>query len=799
MTYPHGGASQIWRDGDGGSHNPEKGQIRDWGKQIEQESILARDVPSLDGRVGALEAVSLGGAALYADTAAGIAATSDGDFFNTPSALPNGYADLYKNVAGVAVFQSTLASRSAYETLRAELSEASLLGYQATTIPAGSGAVDGSNYVFADAVGTDGKATKLRVYAAAAGTLNLRVWTRVGDVFTMRAEEAVSVVLGYQEIVLSIAVAAGEYLGFQGAGIVSTKGETADGAGWYAGAGTSFTDATPSTNIRLFASFELEQITRLTKIEGDLSDVQARTGETQIERIGHLGTIPSSGSSIDNSLYALEQAVSHAGTVTKLRCFTVAADDVRVMVFSKSGDVFTVEQEQTVSASGGFEEIAVSLPVQAGQYLGVQSTEIGFRSGVADTFGWYGAGGTNSFTDASPSRTSRVLVGFEISYDAPPVFTPARPKGFDLPFKSSMVLAVGQSLWEGSDGVVTTTGELGVKGFAAYPAAPDAIYDASVENTERATNRGEWPVLSAAAAIQLAMKRDHGFDMALDNTIVVANTAVSGARLDEISQGTAPFSAGVAMAAALEGITGEASGVLGVSFGQGESGNDPTGEAAYLAGLIQLAEDLDADLRAATGQDRRVPLFTYQMNSKINFVGKMHLQASLDSPLIYCVGPMYQYTYYDTLHINAASARLVGALHGEAMKAVCIDGGPWEPLRPVDAKVLGNTVTLTFNKSGLVFDTTTLPSQTNQGFVVTDAADTAISVSAVELLNGNQVRLTCASAPQPDWTVSYGVAAVGRADSFIGSMGNLRDNAGLERQFDSVPLHNWCVVFDWVL
>lgn len=35
MTYPHGGASQIWRDGDGGSHNPEKGQIRDWGAAVE--------------------------------------------------------------------------------------------------------------------------------------------------------------------------------------------------------------------------------------------------------------------------------------------------------------------------------------------------------------------------------------------------------------------------------------------------------------------------------------------------------------------------------------------------------------------------------------------------------------------------------------------------------------------------------------------------------------------------------------------------------------------------------------------
>jgi len=33
MTYPHGGASQIWRDAN--AHNPRKSEIRDWGKQVE--------------------------------------------------------------------------------------------------------------------------------------------------------------------------------------------------------------------------------------------------------------------------------------------------------------------------------------------------------------------------------------------------------------------------------------------------------------------------------------------------------------------------------------------------------------------------------------------------------------------------------------------------------------------------------------------------------------------------------------------------------------------------------------------
>lgn len=731
---------------------------------------------------------------VYDDEATGRAAVADGEQF---SVVEGEYIARYKrDSASASSVKFRMPSGSLTEEVYKAVSTVNRFGHPTSPVPSGSGTASNNTFVMAPAVATDGILLEIEVSAAAAGTVTFSTWSKSGDVFTRVRSVDVDVALGVQTLTgLWLPVEAGEYLGFSANNLVKLKTETSDGDGWYFGAAgaTSFTDATITTSSRFMLAYNLYQADRLDALE------TANT-QTKKERVGHLGTIPATGSSVDTSLYALEEAATNTGRLKKLNCYTTAAGTVRVMVFSKSGDVFTVVHEQTVANAGGFESLSVDLPVEAGQFVGVQSTNIGFRSGVADTTGWYGNVGTNSFTDAAPSRTSRVLFGAEIDYEAPPVFTEARPKAFDLPFKSSLILSVGQSLWEGSDGAITTTGASGVKGFAAYPTAPDAIYDASVANTERAPGRGEWPVLNAASQIKTAMKRDHGFDMAVENTLVVANTAVSGARLDEIDKGTAPYNAGLAMATALGGIVDGSSGVLAVSFGQGESGNIPTGEAAYLAGLIQLAKDLDADLRAATGQDRRVPLFTYQMNSKINFVGKMHLQASLDCPLIYCVGPMYQYIYYDSLHIDAASAQLVGALHGEAIKTVCIDGNEWEPLRPIDAKVLGNTITLTFNKSGLLFDTTALPAQTNNGFAVKNVSDVSVSVTSVEVLNGNQVRLTCASAPQPDWTVQYGAnAATGRSDSFVGSMGNLRDAAGDERKFNGTALHNWCVIFDWTL
>ncbi|MEO3479379.1 GDSL-type esterase/lipase family protein [Phaeobacter sp. CAU 1743] len=69
MTYPHGGAGQIWRDGSPTAHNPEKSEIRDWGLDVE-------------GRIVAIEAAVTGTARYTRDTLAdvnAIASPATGD------------------------------------------------------------------------------------------------------------------------------------------------------------------------------------------------------------------------------------------------------------------------------------------------------------------------------------------------------------------------------------------------------------------------------------------------------------------------------------------------------------------------------------------------------------------------------------------------------------------------------------------------------------------------------------------------------------------------------------------------
>lgn len=82
MTEPHGGASQIWRDENG--YRPVKSQIRDWGTNKEK-------------RVAALEAQAFSSDPVYADTASGLAATSEGDQFKVVNAHADYAFDVFRH------------------------------------------------------------------------------------------------------------------------------------------------------------------------------------------------------------------------------------------------------------------------------------------------------------------------------------------------------------------------------------------------------------------------------------------------------------------------------------------------------------------------------------------------------------------------------------------------------------------------------------------------------------------------------------------------------------------------------
>ena len=94
-TFPHGGAAAVI----GASGSPTS-------PNRDNAVVLFSDYES---RIVGLEGAAVSGLTMFADVVAGLAGTSEGEYFTTPGAEDEVAAILYKNVAGVAVEQRRFA------------------------------------------------------------------------------------------------------------------------------------------------------------------------------------------------------------------------------------------------------------------------------------------------------------------------------------------------------------------------------------------------------------------------------------------------------------------------------------------------------------------------------------------------------------------------------------------------------------------------------------------------------------------------------------------------------------------
>lgn len=229
---------------------------------------------------------------------------------------------------------------------------------------------------------------------------------------------------------------------------------------------------------------------------------------------------------------------------------------------------------------------------------------------------------------------------------------------------------------------------------------------------------------------------------------------------------------------------------------QGESdGANPD----YAAALASLRGSFNADYKAITKQSEDVWCITYQLARPR--IGLEHLRASDTMAGIRVAMPMYQLQTTDLTHLTNISSKVAGAYFGLAYKALILDGNTnWQPLKCIDSNVSSNVLELTFNPVGsLVFDTTIVSAQTNQGFrLFQPDGTTAITISSVSISGGNVVRITASGAIPAGAIVRYGFSDPGGTAPGT-AKGNLRDSQGDTIVFDggglNYPMHNWCVLF----
>lgn len=224
-------------------------------------------------------------------------------------------------------------------------------------------------------------------------------------------------------------------------------------------------------------------------------------------------------------------------------------------------------------------------------------------------------------------------------------------------------------------------------------------------------------------------------------------------------------------------------------------------EGVYLAALLQLQSDYDADIRGISAQPETVPLLLDQISNwtmydtPTSFVPLEQLQVALAYPSrFYCAGPKYWLqTNTDGIHLTAENSMRLGAMHLRAAEAA-VNGHSWLPTHAVSAKRSGVVVTLKFHTpSGpLVADTVRVSDPGNWGIRYVDDANSA-SVVSVKVAGDNTVEVTLSAVPSGA-NPYIGIADIGTSGAAggpnTGPRACLRDSSP-DLDGYGYPIFNW--------
>ncbi len=320
---------------------------------------------------------------------------------------------------------------------------------------------------------------------------------------------------------------------------------------------------------------------------------------------------------------------------------------------------------------------------------------------------------------------------------------------------------------------------------------------------------GETPSRGTADAVKELIEVEDGKAFSdHDYRLLLSNPGFGALTIGQLSKGTAPFSRMVEQAQYgldLANAQGETYAAQAVTWIQGESDYIAgTTQAAYLSALNTLVSDIQTDLKSETGQEKPVAVIGYQVATHINYaaddipdIALAQLECAETNPNFYIATAMYQFPYADGGHLTGPGSQWLGAYLGLAYKRIVIDGEDWSPLRPISSVRQGSISEVRFHvpEGRLVFDTETVADQPNKGFELVDSGGSPLTISSVEIVDFDRIRITAAAPIPAGAKLRY--AWQGNASR---GLGNLRDTQGDKTIFDpdgiARPLHNWCLIFE---
>lgn len=231
------------------------------------------------------------------------------------------------------------------------------------------------------------------------------------------------------------------------------------------------------------------------------------------------------------------------------------------------------------------------------------------------------------------------------------------------------------------------------------------------------------------------------------------------------------------------------------------------GTANYANCLSEWQSDLETDCFAITGQTGNLPFFLTQMSSWTHYsdttslIPYAQLSASLTSAgKIICIGPKYFLPYSDGLHLTNNGYRWIGEMYAKVYRHVVCLNNSWLPLYPTSIVRDGANITAIFNVpvKPLILDDVNVSNPGNYGFEYYDDGGGLPSISNVELVGDDAVRITLSSTPTgSNQRLRYAYTGSSGADAgpLTGARGCLRDSDNTT-SFYGYSLSNWCCHFD---
>jgi hypothetical protein len=291
--------------------------------------------------------------------------------------------------------------------------------------------------------------------------------------------------------------------------------------------------------------------------------------------------------------------------------------------------------------------------------------------------------------------------------------------------------------------------------------------------------------------------------------ILISTPGYGATTIAELSKGGTHFARMVEQATYgknLANAAGKTHAVQAVTWTQGESDYIAgTTQATYAVRLNTLIADINTDIKAATGQTKDIPVIGYQISSHITYaaddfpdIALAQLEVEAANPLFYIACAMYPFSYHSGGHISNVSTRWLGGYYGLAYKRIVINGEDWKPLKPIASVRQSNVAEIRFHvpQGKLTFDTTQVAAQTNYGFALLDQNGAAMTISSVEIIDTDRVRIKASTTIPAGAKVRYAFTG----DTITGN-GNLRDSQGDTITF-AIPgstakrMDNWCLIFE---